>query len=78
MKIEINNAKTTRPFHLVGPATCFIPDLGQDDAPDGWRNVWIKLDRPYDGVAVNLSTGVLLGITGDTVCEIVNAKVVAG
>lgn len=75
MKIELNKTKCTRPFDIVRPATCFIPDMGPAAAPDN-RNVWMKLQAPHHKTAVNLATGELALIEPKTQCETVEAKVV--
>lgn len=75
MKIELNKTSCIRPFHLVHPATCFIPTLGEA-APDN-RNVWMKLTEPNTGKAINLASGVLMDFGGEVSCEVVEAKVVA-
>ncbi|AWH15006.1 hypothetical protein [Aeromonas phage 85AhydR10PP] len=74
MKIEINKTRCIRPFHLVHPATCFIPAL--DNPVADHRNVWMKLKEPHTSKAVNLATGELVDFTGCVSCEAVEAKVV--
>ncbi|MGL4355702.1 MAG: hypothetical protein ACRCTP_17855 [Aeromonas popoffii] len=75
MKVELKKTKCIRPFDIVHPATCFIPDLGPAALPEH-RNVWIKLAAPHHKKAVNLATGDLLRIDDGVACETVDAKVV--
>ncbi|MGL4507096.1 MAG: hypothetical protein ACRCUF_15365 [Aeromonas sobria] len=75
MKIELNKTKCIRPFDIVHPATCFIPDMGPVAAPDN-RNVWMKLVAPHHKTAVNLATGEIAVIDPKTSCETVDATVV--
>lgn len=75
MKVEITKTKCIRPFDLVHPATCFIPDLGPATTPDN-RNVWIKLAAPHHKTAINLATGDLLMIDPKVSCETIDATVV--
>lgn len=76
MKIELTNPVEMRAFDLIHPASCFIPlGKGQQEAPRA-RNVWLKFAAPLTDQAVNLYSGAVMNIQGDTLCEPVSAKVV--
>ncbi|APU00459.1 hypothetical protein [Aeromonas phage 3] len=74
MKIELNKTSCIRPFHLVNPSDCFIPQFSHA-VPDK-RNVWMKLSGDLTGEAVNLASGEVAAFNKDQSCETVEAKVV--